>query len=157
MAGRKAWYEWDSVKRNGHPARMEGSNAIAHSQDLPRWLTSHVPKSAPKSRTLPDSTQIETKEETNGSEKIAEKLKEIIRYKKRLYYIRRVWQGFVKTEDIMETQPMKELKARSQDIEWAAEKEPRTFEEETWMGDKYIRLKSYGPIEENQKRLEGKR
>ena len=75
MAGRKTGYEWNSGKWNGPPGAMEGANANTNSQEPPHWLTSHVPKAAPKAPTLPGSTQSETKEETRGSEKIMENLK----------------------------------------------------------------------------------
>ena len=52
---------------------------------------------------------------------------------------------------------MKELKAQKKDIEKAANKEPETFEEETWKDDKYIRLRWSGILEETQRRYEGKR
>ena len=123
MAGRKEWYEWNSGKWNGPPMMMEGANANTHSQEIPHKWTSHVPKAAPEVKTQSDdSTHSATKEENKGIEKIMAKLQEILRYQKRMYDIRSVWRGFVKTEDILATQPMKELKARSQDIEWETEK-----------------------------------
>ena len=134
MEGRKEWYEWGSGKWDGPLVTMGGANANANSQELPHWLTSHVLKEAPKALTAPESTQSETKAEIKGGEKITGKLKEILRYQKRLYDIRSVWQGFVKTEDILATHPMKELKAQNQDIEWALSKGPKTFEGETWKG-----------------------
>ena len=138
---------------------IEGPNANANSKEMPHWLTSHVPKAAPRAPTHPETTQTASgaKVEIKGSEKITSKLKEILRYRKRLYDLRSVWGGFVKISDILMARQMKELKAQNQDIEWDLEKEPKTFDEATWKGDKYIRLKWYGPTEENQRRLEGKR
>ena len=92
-----------------------------------------------------------------NSEGIIAKLKEIIRYQKRVYGLRSVWKGFVKMEDVLETQPMKELEAQRKDFEYAIAEEPKTIEEETWKGGKYIRLKWNGAQEEPQKRHEGKR
>ena len=102
-------------------------------------------------------TKAETKTEAMGCEKVMAKIKEILRYQKRVYYLRSAWQGFVKMDDTLETQPTKELKAQIKDFEYALGEEPKNFEEETWEGEKYIRLIWHVAQEETPKRYEGKR
>ena len=150
-------YEWKRGKWNGHPMMMEGASANANSQEMPHWVKSHVPKAAPMAPTIPETTQSETNAAIKGSEKITADLKEILRYRKRLYDLRSVWQGFVKIADILATHPMKELKRGNQYIEWALGEGSKTVDGGTWKDGKFIRLKWYGPTEENQMRLEGER
>ena len=133
-------------------------------QEIPHWHTSHVPKAATiiKNRYKnPVKDQWQQREEegtdTRNSEKITEKLNEIIRYQRRTYDLRSIWQVFVKIDDVLETPPTKGLKAQKRDIENAITKDPRTFEEETWKEGKYIRLKWGGNQEDPQKRYGGKR
>ena len=134
---------------------IEEVNTNMAIQEIPHKWTSHVPKAAPGIKEVPESNV--KKEEIKANEKIMAKLKEILRYQKRTYDLQSVWRGFVKADDILATQHMEELKARNQDIEWAAGKEPKTFEGETWKGEKYIRLKWYGPAEDNRRKPDGKR
>ena len=106
---------------------------------------------------MQEKEEKEKEADTRNSEKIAAKLKEIPRYQKRTYGMRSVWQGFVRIDDVLETPPTKELRVQKRDIENAIVKDPKTFEEETWKEDKYIRLRWSGNQEEPQKRYEGKR
>ena len=78
-----------------------------------------MPKAAPIINNPP--TQIvreqvqergEREPEAGKSEKIVTKLKEIPRYQKRTYDLRTLWQGFVRIDDLIDTPPMKELKAQ---------------------------------------------
>ena len=48
-------------------------------------------------------------------------------------------------------------KSADQRLRIRAGKEPKNFEEATWKGEKYIRLKWHGAPEEYQKRHEGQR
>ena len=115
--------------------------------------------SNPVTNTGRGQTQEKGEKETDvkNIEKITVKLKEILRYQKRTYDLRSVWQGFVRVGDVLDTPPMKELKAQRKDIENASNKDPKTFGEEIWKDDKYIRLRWSGNLEEPQKRYEGKR
>ena len=157
-AGRKAWYEWITGRWNGTQTMSVEENGRANDQELPHWHTSHVPKEAPTSKGMQENLHTEQadikedkKADVENSEGLIVNLKEILRYQKRLYDIRSVWQGFVKMEDVLETQPMKELKAHRKDFEYAIGKDQKTCEEETWKGEKYIRLMWNGGKEEPQK------
>ena len=107
-------------------------------------------------RTEKVDTKAETKTDAKGCEKVMGKLKEILRYQKRVYDLRSAWQGFVKMEDILGTKPTKALKAQRKDFEYALGEEPKNFEEETWKGEKYIRLKWHGRRKRPQKDMKGK-
>ena len=166
-AGRKAWYDWNEGKWMGPqavtPEGNAGGNQYAIQQETPHWETSHVPKAAAISKNastnpLREQENGEEKEmDMKNSEKITAKLKEILRYQNRTYDIRSIWEGYVKMDDVLETQPKKELKAQRKDFAHAIMTDAKTFEEETWEAEKYIRLKWNGCQEELQKRYEGKR
>ena len=139
--GRKARYELNSGKWNGHPVMMAGENAnsnmnMQNSQETPYWLTSNAPRAAPGIPSVPGLPRMpkEMKVELKGSERITSKATEILRCRKKLYDLRSVWKGYVKVADGLITRPTKELKAQNQDIERAIAKEPMMFEEETWVG-----------------------
>ena len=94
---------------------------------MPHWHTSHVPKAPPTATPHPRPSG-EREQETNRSEKIITKLNEVIRYQKRTYDLRAIWQGFVKIDDVLDTPPIKDLKEQGEDLEDAEIKEPKTFE-----------------------------
>ena len=93
--GRKAWYYWDGGKRSGPPTantkkEMNGaSRTIAQlSQDgaqIPDWMSAHVPTGIPDESPPAMKEKNPLTEQHMESEEISARLKEMLRFQKKLY------------------------------------------------------------------------